>query len=232
MKSINFILKTGILSIALMAFTSGCRNSSGNTDTGAVNGEGMVTYNVSYPANGGYNDISTLPHETTFFFKGTKASFITTILNMVQIVNLLDNDNKKFTSLFLTTAGKSYAFTDLPEDVKKQESNPQFKIEPTNETKKIAGLLCQKAIVNDLTNNKKFDIYYYPKVKVYLGNCPYKDFNYLLMEYDDNKYGLSMHLQATEVNFKHIDTNMISLHGDYSWVDRDTFIKIVKGMQR
>lgn len=216
----------------LALVTSGCKNSSEPVTSMGANGEGMVTYKISYPENNPYKNVHLLPRETHFFFKNNRASFITSFMGMAEMVNLLDNDKNKFTSLLITGIGRNYAYTDSPEDVKKQESNPQYKIETTRETKIIAGLECRKAVVGDLTNHKKFDIYYYEKIKVYLGNSPYKNFNFLLMEYDDTRYGLTMHLQATKVDFRTIDTTMLSVHGNYTWVDKKTFISIIKEMSQ
>ncbi len=214
----------------LVLIAGGCNYSSHYRLPVAANGEGRITYKISYPDDNPYKNVRLLPRETNLFFKDTKASFITSVLGMVEMVNLLDNDKKKFTSLLISSVGQNYAFTEKPEDVKQQESNPKYEIETTGETKMIAGLECRKAVVSDLTNNKKFDIYYYGKIKVYLGNSPYKDFNYLLMDYEDTRYGLPMHLQATKVDFSPMDTTMLSVHGNYNWVDKTTFITIVKNM--
>ncbi len=194
------------------------------------NNEGMIQYKISYPAGNSFGNISVLPGETTFFFKDAKASFITTSMGMVQMVNLLDNDKKEFTSLLLNTVGENYAFIDKPEDVKAQENQPEYNIVTCKETKTIAGLECNKAVVSDLTNNRQFDIYYYKNVKVYLGNSPYKDFNYLLMEYQDTKYGLPMILHATKVDLSPVDTTMLSVHGEFTWVDKNEFISVVKNL--
>ena len=99
----------------------------------AINGEGMITYKISSPENNPYKNIRMLPGETHLVFKGTKASFITSAMGLIQIVNLLDHENKKYTSLLVNSIGENYAFTDTPEDVKEQESNPEYKIETTEE---------------------------------------------------------------------------------------------------
>ena len=169
--------------------------------------------------------------ETTLFFKDYKASFVTTSMRMVQVVNLLDFEKKNYTSLLLNSFGENYAFTETSEDIIKQENNPVFSVKTLPQKKTIAGLECQKAIVSDLTNKKKFIIFFYPKVKVYLGNSPYKNFNYLLVDYQDTRYGLPMRLQATKIDFNSIDTTMLNLHGEYNWVDRKDFLSIIQRLK-
>lgn len=214
--------------LLLITILVSCEKS--NNHNNGVNGEGTVVYKINYTKENSYKDKLLLPKETNLFFKGSNATFITTSMGMVQMVNLLDTKNKKFTSLLLNTIGTNYAFTETPEDVKLQESNPELKFETTNEIKTIAGLECNKAIVTDVTNKKKYDVYYYKKIKVYLGDSPYKDFNYLLMDYQDTRFGVQMHLEATKVNFNPIDTSMLTVHGDFNWVNKKTFVSIVESM--
>ncbi len=216
------------LVIAIICFTlCSCANLSNQIPT---EGEGQITYSITYTGNPGKME-TFLPHETIFTFKNKNASFITSAMGIIQVINLLENDNKKFTTLLINGMGENFAFTDTPEDVKIQENIPQYKIEPTEETKTIAGFKCKKAIVNDLTNNKKFEIFYYEKKKVYLGNSPYKDFNYLLLDYRDTKQGLEMHLEATKVDFNPIDTSLLSVHGNFKWVDKNAFLSIIENIR-
>lgn len=197
----------------------------------AVDGEGTVYYKIEYLEENPYQKASVLPSETILFFKGRKATFVTTVLGVIQIVNLLDFDKSQYTTLLLNSIGENVAFTDTPEDVKAQESDPVYIIEKKEERKTIAGLECSKATVTDSASHSTFDIYYYDKVKVYLGNSPYKDFNYLLMDYRDTKQGLPMHLVAQKVEFNAIDSTLFSIHGQYRWVDRKAFFDIIQNMQ-
>ncbi len=217
-----------LIIILFLAFGYGFVRTLSSKESKAYNGEGSIIYKITYSEDNPYKDKLMLPHETNLFFKGTKASFITNAMGMVQMVNLLDDKNKKFTSMMINTLGENFAFSDTPEEVKEQENSPEIKIEPTTETKMIAGLECNKAVVKDLTHNKKFDIYFYSKIRVYLGNSPYKDFNYLLMEYQDTRYGLPMILEAKKVDFNPIDTSLLTIHGNYKWVDKSTFLSIVQ----
>ena len=127
--------------------------------------------------------------------------------------------------------GQNMAFHDTPEDVKDQENDPLYKIETTDVKKTIAGVECRKAIVNDITHNKTFDIYFYDKVRMNYGASPYKDFHYLIMEYPHTKYGMSMQLQAEKVEFTPVDTNVFNVHGEFQWVDKRTFMSTIKDLK-
>lgn len=217
-----------LLFFLVLTFISSCEN---HTESVSQNGEGIVTYKISYLEDNPYKNILILPSETNLVFKNKKASFITSAMGIIQIVNVLDFDKQKYTSLLINTFGENYAFTEKPEDIKELETNPEYEITPTDETKMIAGLECKKAIVKDKTNNTEFDIYFYEKIKVYLGDCPYKDFNYLLMEYQDTKHGMSLRLKAEKVDFSPVDTNLLTVRGEFTWVDRKTFINIVENLK-
>lgn len=219
-------IKILLYSVFLFSFLSCDR--AGET---AKDGEGKVIYKITYASDNPYNN-PMLPGETQMAFNATKACFVTSGGGgLVTVVNLLDFEKKKYSSLLINGFGENYAFTDTPEDVKDQENNPHYKIETTNKKKTIAGLECRKAIVNDLTNNKKFDIYFYDKVKVYYGDSPYKEFNYLLMEYQHTKYGLPMKVEAAKVDFSAVDTAVFSVHGNFKWVDKRRFLEEVKNLK-
>lgn len=206
-----------------------CKNFSKKKNE---NNEGVVSYKISYPQNNPYKSVRMLPTETNLVFKDTKASFITSGgMGLISIVNILDNDNRRFTSLLLNGLGENYAFIDTPEDVKEQETNPLYKIKTTDETKIIAGVECRKAIVNDITNKTKFDIYYCDKIKMCYGDGPFKDFSYLMMDYSHTKYGLPMHLEAVKIDLNPVDTSLLNVHGDFIWVNRKTFFSIVENLK-
>ncbi|MDP1726404.1 MAG: hypothetical protein Q8M15_06440 [Bacteroidota bacterium] len=218
------------ISIILLLFSSGCKNTCQQK---AENGEGYITYKISYAEDNPYKNNRFLPGETTLVFKGIKASFFTSGMGIIHMVNLLDNEHKKYTSLLINSFGDNYAFTEVPEDIIKQENDPKYTFELTEEKKIIAGLVCNKAIVKDITNKSKFDIYCYKKMKVILGSSPYKDFNYLLMEYKDTRFGLPMQLLATKANLSPVDTILLNLEerGEYNWVDRKTFLSVINHLK-
>lgn len=222
-------MKINILFISVFLLSlSCCKNPSSES---AQNGEGKVVYKITYADDNPYKN-PMLPAETQLAFKGARACFVTSGGGgLITVVNLLDYEKKKYTSLLVNSFGQNYAFTDTPEEVKEQETNPFYKIEPTDEKKIIAGLECRKAIVNDLTNKKTFDIYFYDKVKVYYGDGPYKDFHYLLMQYRHTKYGLPMLVEAVKVYFEPVDTAVFSVRGDFIWVNQKRFLTEMENLK-
>ncbi len=218
-----------VFSLGVLFFLiAGCKIK---TEKNAKPGEGMVTYEVSYPDSAKYGLKSALLPETVdLFFKNEKATFIASAgMGTIQLVNLLDHKNKKFTSLLIDILRQNIAYTLTPDEIKENESAPKYKFEFTNETKTIAGLECKKAIVKDITNNTSFEVYYYDKVKFYYWNSPYKDFDFLLLEYTHTINNLTMKLLASKVNLTTpVDTSFFEVKGNFHWVNQKSFNTYLK----
>jgi len=207
----------------LLLFVAACKTG---TNHNAKPGEGAVTYSVSYPEKGKYGMKATLfPGTMNLFFKNEKATFVTSAgMGTVQLVNILDHKNQKFNSLLIDAIRPNYAYTLSPEEIKDNESNPDFCYEFTDETKTIAGLECKKAIVKNNTDNTSFEVFYYEKIKFYYWNSPFKEFDFLLMEYTHTINNLTMKLVATQVDLTTpVDTSFFEVKGTFNWLDQKKF---------
>lgn len=210
-----------VFSIGLLVFlVASCKTKTGQN---AKQGEGTVTYHVSYSDSAKYGLKAALfPRTMDLFFKDEKATFVTSAgMGTMQLVNLLDHKNKKFTILLIDALRQNYACTLSPDEIKKNESTPEYKFEFVDETKTIAGLICNKAIVKDLTNNTSFEVYYYDKIKFYYWNSPFKDFDFLLMEYTHTINNLTMKLVAQKVDLTTpVDSSFFQIKGEFNWLNQ------------
>ena len=207
----------------LFFFVAACKTK---TEQKAKPGEGTITYDISYPDSTKYGmKAALLPTTMNLFFKNEKATFVTSAgMGTLQIVNILDHKNKKFTALLLDAIRQNFAYTPSPDEIKENESKPKYIYEYTDETKTIAGLECKKAIVKDSTHNTSFEVYYYDKIKFYYWNSPFKDFNFLLLEYTHTINNLTMKLTAEKVDLTSpVDTTFFEIHGDYTWLNQKSF---------
>ena len=222
--NLKFIFSIGIFFL----LTTGCKTKPGQN---AKPGEGTVTYKVSYPDSSKLGlKVALLPRTMDLFFKDEKATFVTSAgMGTMQIVNLLDYKNRKFTCLLIDAIRQNYACTLSPEEIKENENTPKYKFEFTDETKIIAGLECKKAIVKDLTNNTTLELYYYDKIRFYYWNSPFKDFDFLLMEYTHTINNLTMKLVAEKVDVTTpVDTSFFELHGNFRWLNEKDFYNYMK----
>jgi hypothetical protein len=230
----EFAVSSGIMkkkiSIVLFLFLlsfSGCKNVSNHTPQP---GQGTITYSVTYPDSIKYGFKSAFfPKEIILVFKDEKATFIASgALGMVQLVNIMDHKTQKFTSLLIDNLRDNYACNPTADEIKENEQQAEYTFELKDETKTVAGLNCNKAVVKDISENKSFNVYYYDKIRFYYWNSPFKDFNYLLMEYEHTINNLTLKLAATKVDFTTpVDTSLFSVKGDYRWVSQKEFYALL-----
>jgi hypothetical protein len=208
--------------IGLLMFATGsCMH-----ENKAKPGQGTITYKVSYPESNKYGIKAYLfPRQITVVFKDEKATFIASAgMGMVQLVNILDHTEKKYTSLLIDEMHGNYACTFSEKEIKENESTPLYSYKETSEKATIAGLKSRKAIVTDKTNHTSFDIWYHDRIKFYYWNSPFKDFNYLFTKYSHTINGLKMNLEATDVDLSSVvDSSLFTVKGNYKWVTQEEF---------
>lgn len=213
-----------LLIVSLPFLLVSCKNPSSNTT--AKEGEGHITYKVSYPDSTKYGMKSQLfPESMDLLFKNEKATFVASGgMGTIQLVNILDSKKKEYNSLLIDAIRQNVACKLTPDEVKENENSSSYTYEYTNDTKIIAGLECKKAIAKNSTDNSTVIIYYYDKIKFYYFNSPFRDFNYLMMEYTHTINDLTMKLEATSIDLKTpIDTTMFEVRGDFIWLHQKQF---------
>jgi hypothetical protein len=207
--------------IFLIVLIASCKQSEK-----AKPGQGVITYKVSYPESNKYGMKAHLfPKQIILVFKDDKAAFIASAgLGMVQLVNLMDYKEKKFNSLLIDELRGNFACTFTQDEIKQNEESVQLEFSKTNKTKTIAGLLCKQAMVKDITNQTSFEVFYYDKIKFNYWNSPFKDFKYLLTEYTHTINGLTMKLEATNIDLTTpVDTTLFNVKGTYTRVNQQNF---------
>lgn len=214
---------SAIAFVIFLFFAASCRQGREGV---AQPGEGTITYKVSYPDSSHYGlKSSFFPKQIILVFKGEQATFVApAAMGMVQLVQLLDHRKRTFTSLLIDAFRGNYGCKLTPEEIAMNESLPKLKFELTEETKTIAGLPCKRAIVRDETNQTTSELYYYENIRFYYWNSPFKELNYLFLEYTHNINNLTMKLEATNVDLKTpVDTTAFSIRGNYTWLNQKDF---------
>ena len=202
-----------------------CNNSKTNP---AKPGEGTVTYSITYPDSTQFSIKSVFfPRNLTLVFKDEKAAFITSAgMGTVQLVNLLNYKTKSYTSLLIDELRGNYACKLTETEIKNNESNPEYEFELTDVRKEIAGIMCNKAIVKDMTNHTTSELYYYDKIKFHYWNSPFKDLHYLFAEYTHTINNLTLKLSAVKIDLTTpVDTGLFSVKGNYTWVTEKEFFE-------
>jgi hypothetical protein len=151
------------------------------------------------------------------------------------------------TLVLMDQMGNKFYMKYKPEELSKESdkgSAPEYKIEQTNETKKIAGYDCKKAIVTSKTRDGKelkIDIWYTDKIPNYYSKQKnttrrYQDMSYLKsingmpMEYTILQGQMSIKVTAKEVNFNPVSDDIFKLSTDgYTEIKPDDLKKMRGG---
>lgn len=216
------ILKLPFLFLTMLLFVACHRNLSNN----AMPGEGTITYSITYPDSTKYGlKAALLPKTIVLFFKGDKATFITSAgLGTIQIVDLLDAGNRTYTSLFIDELHGNVGCKRTSEEISNNEKSPVLIFHDSNEKKLIQGLECKKAIAEDVSNKTTFEFYYYDKIKFNYMSSPFANQHYLMLEYVHTINKLTMKLHAIKVDLKTpVDPAMFELKGNYQWYNEKDF---------
>jgi hypothetical protein len=151
------------------------------------------------------------------------------------------------TLMLMDQMGNKYYMKYKPEELSKESdkgSAPEYKIEQTNETKKIAGYDCKKAIVTTKTRDGKefkIDIWYTDKIPNYYAkqknttrrnqDMSYlKSINGMPMEYTIPQGQMTIKVTAKEVNFNPVSDDVFKLSTDgYTEIKPDDLKKMRGG---
>ncbi len=218
MKKLNFVLSC--LGVFLIVCFIGCRSAG---DKKAEYGEGTVVYKITYPDSMNYGMKSAFfPKEIVLIFKNEKAAFIASGgMGMIQMVNLLDHQNKKYVSLLIDQLRANFGCKLTPEEIASNENSEKLDFSETKDTKIIAGVTCNKAIAKNPDTGTQTEIYYDKNIKFSYGNSPFHAMDFLFLEYTHTINHLTMKLEATSVDLTTpVDTGLFQIRGDYIWVSQ------------
>lgn len=193
--------------------------------------EGIVEYEVSYPGIEEGNMMAAgLPDEAKYYFKDRKtATELSGMMGMFQIGFIADEEKKTAKQSLLVFTNKYVA--ELSEDgVGKMNAGFVKSIELVDgEKKKIAEYNCKKAKAT-LENGKEIDIWYTTELGMPGVNWsnPYVKVPGALMEFEIEKYGITMKLVAKKVTRDAVPDEMFDVPSDYKKMPIEELENIMK----
>ena len=201
--------------------------------------EGTIKYDITYMENNtsNYSD-NMLPGKMITKFKGSNSiNKIDGFFNFFSITNYINSRNRKSVTL-LKVINNKYIY-----EGKKNEQSCCFndydnvEIEYINETKKIAGYDCYKALIHYTGSDKKtLEIYYTQDIKLTNTNwaTPYTEsVEGVLMEFYLEFSKVTMKLTAKEVLATTIDDKEFETpNKDYTLVTRASMEKLLDRLMK
>ena len=144
-----------------------------------------------------------------------------------------DPHSKTLTQM-VNLLGKKY-WNQLNEtDINKDNSDYNFDINETKDTKMIAGLKCKKAIVHHKSGDEPdFEVYYTDELGIENPNFanPFNKIKGVLMEYKFKKFGLEMKFVATSVTKYPVDEKDFQVPAYYKKISKKEMNDLFVGLQ-
>jgi len=192
----------------------GCSGSSNK------NSEGIISYNVTYPKMDNSNFMfEFMPKKMELIFKDDK--YITNLsagMGLFKTSFIVDKDENEFSQL-VKLVDKKYILTLKGEEIQESLSHlPSLTFEYLDETKQILNYTCKKSIItiNDGSNDA-FTVFYTDQINIKTPNwCnQFKEIEGVMLEYQYDRYGISMRFTAEKIEFKDIDDSEFKVDKKY-----------------
>jgi hypothetical protein len=199
--------------------------------------EGLITYKITYPDNKfTESQMAMFPKILTVAIKGEKSrTDIQT--GMGNTVEISDYATKTKTAL-LDMMGQKFAIVSTWEEIQKDmELESKGTIQLTDETKKVAGYNCKKAIVtvDDKGTKYTFDVYYSGELGprgANFDNPVYKDIDGVLLEFSMKTPQFTMKFTAATIEKKSISSKDFDIPSDYTLTTKEELRSKFGGMDK
>ena len=171
--------------------------------------EGIIEYDITYPKLDPNNMmVSGLPNKAYLRFKNNNT--VNDMSGMMGLISItyISKPSSKSVAQTLTLINKKYVSDISADDMKHLNDSYLDKIEQGKNTQNIAGFNCKEAIVS-LQNGETIHVYYTNDIGIIHPNWsnPYSKIDGVLMEFDMERYGVSMHMKAKTVVAQKIEDN-------------------------
>lgn len=186
--------------------------------------EGMIEYDITYP--GAQQDdlmAGLMPSEMKLHFKDNKTYGELSAGMGMFCTALVSNPDKKLLTQTVKVMNKKFMHTADNKAVDQLiDEQPKMKIDFVNETKKIAGYTCKKAIITMADTKEKFEVFYTRDIKIKNPNwfLPFREIDGVLMEYKLKRYNVEMKFTAKTVSNVSIDDKIFEPPTDYKSISQ------------
>jgi GLPGLI family protein len=180
--------------------------------------EGVIIYKITVTGADVSDDIKAmLPQSATLIIKGDK-SRMEMSMGMGKTVGIADADSKTAITL-MDMMGQKFAIKMNNDDIIKEMGNTtNISVEMTNETKKILGYTCKKAIITRKDDSTKLTAYFTDELgtrDINFDNPLFSKINGVMLEYEMPNQMFTMHYQAVSVEKKNVDDSEFKIPDGY-----------------
>jgi len=197
--------------------------------------EGYVEYRMEYLSDSTNEQFyKFLPNKMKLFFKNhnTKNS-IGDMAGIVEFTHIKNFQEGTYTTL-VDLFDKQYKYVEKSGNHSIFfRSRPEMRIEPTEETQKIAGYTCRKFNVYDSGQQQKqptHAIYSTDKINIrgFTDLTPYQGIGGVLLNFELQIYQIPVKMIATRVVKKDIEEEEFNIPSEYKKVNKQTMLRIIE----
>ncbi|MBI3501809.1 MAG: hypothetical protein HY063_08440 [Bacteroidetes bacterium] len=193
--------------------------------------EGVIEYDITYPKLDPNNMmISGLPNKAYLRFKNNNmVNDMSGMMGLISITYVSKQAEKKVAQT-LTLINKKYVADLSPEEMKALNASYLTKLEPGKNTQTIAGFNCKESIVT-LKNGETLHVFYTNDIGINHPNWsnPYEKIDGVLMDFEMERYGLTMHLKAKQVLAQKVEDSAFEVsQNDYKKIPFSELEKILQ----
>lgn len=205
--------------------------------------EGKIFYDISYKnlSSDMQRNEHMLPHDASFYFKGPKTRMEMGIAGMGKNTTIYNGDSKE-TVILLNIFGKKLALKKSDSEMvefRKTIIPDSIKVTSTvtliNETKKIAGYVCEKAMVKQIIGKDTFtnECWYSRDIAPYntMQDPSLNGIPGILMQYSSNASGALMTLTVRMVSPIPMEDYLFEIPKDYQVVTEQELNKLIPVLQ-
>ena len=186
--------------------------------TFAQNFEGVITYKITITGAGVSDDMKAMmPKSATLIIKGAK-SRMEMSMGMGTTVGIADAESKTAITL-MDMMGKKIAIKmNNDEILKEMGDETKISVETTNETKKILGYTCKKAIITSKDGDAKLIAYFTDELgtqDINFDNPLFRNISGVMLEYEMPNQMFTMHYEAVSVEKKSVNDSEFTIPDGY-----------------
>jgi GLPGLI family protein len=215
----------------LILIHTGCSNS-GSSNGNSIS-EGVILYDAT-PLDQGHPFAAYAPSKMTVKFKdNTFSAYMSAGMGALTASFISDPENRTFTQIIRLFSEKYYVVQN-EDEIKKENNLYNVEIEPTNETKVIAGYTCKKAIAHFKGEEPAdYPVYYTNEINAANSNFsnPYFKLDGVLMEYRMKKFGLEMQFTATKITKEKVEDDSFEVPDNCKQISQEELTDKLKAFE-
>jgi hypothetical protein len=164
--------------------------------------QGRITYEISYPYNDGKSILaSLLPTEMVMTYKGSKMKVSVDVKKIFSNVIISDEEERSLTMLVQMSSRKMACEMNEEQVDRFVSEFPEVSYLKSNKTRDFDGVQAKQTTAVFADASKEVQVFYNDEVQIENVNwcTPFKSLQGILLQYEINKYGLTMRFTAKKI---------------------------------